>query len=227
MAWIRLIKKYRATETAEITKSWWIVSLTLCRPTAFQFDLKKGRKGVVYSSVNVNADDYLLKVHVDRIYPGIGMSSEAFRPITSGHGGSTARRSCRPSLFVCLSVCHVSNASRYSINQSFTSCIPCKQSASTTSSTKPEVHNLSQCQQKRTEPRPGGHSHIHRKFGKFKFSVWFWRYARIQTDRQIHSLIKIFRKYIGLQWNFNRVHAPSYEPVVSVSLPCDHDLTVT
>jgi len=47
-----------------------------------------------------------------------------------------------------------------------------------TSSAKPELHNTSQCRQRRTEPRPRGTKNW------WSLATWFLRYARGQTDKR-------------------------------------------
>jgi len=63
------------------------------------------------------------------------------------------------------------------------------------SSTKPEVHNVLQCRQKKTGP--GSEATLNRKFGvKFGHVVpdVCWRTGR-RTDRQTHMLITILRSH--------------------------------
>jgi len=56
------------------------------------------------------------------------------------------------------------------------------------SSTKPEVHNVSQRRQRKTEPRPTATC---KKWQKSR--VWFRRYPRGQTDTHTNVLITILR----------------------------------
>jgi len=60
-----------------------------------------------------------------------------------------------------------------------------------TSSTKPEIHNILHCRQRRAEPRP----QLTRRENVVKFAYAFLRYARgqtyIQSDRQTNKRIDI------------------------------------
>jgi len=51
------------------------------------------------------------------------------------------------------------------------------------SSTKPEVHNVVQCHQKRTQKRPQTTNHMHKKFGEVQLCMQ----ADRQTEKETHS----------------------------------------
>ena len=62
-----------------------------------------------------------------------------------------------------------------------------------TSSTKPEVHNLSHCHQRRTELR----AQVKYTEIKWNLNVWFLRYSIGQTNRHTDTLITILRTPAG------------------------------
>jgi len=55
-----------------------------------------------------------------------------------------------------------------------------------TSSTKPEVHNMLHCRQKRTQPR---HRYCTEKFCE----IWICRFWDVQADRHTDTLVAILR----------------------------------
>jgi len=63
------------------------------------------------------------------------------------------------------------------------------------SSTKPEVHNVSEQSRRRTEPRPSATCTKH----LMKSCVWFWRYPRGHSHRHTHRdvLITIPHTFYG------------------------------